>query len=119
MDPIPIYDDTNPIACTATAAEISVRLDQVDRMRANLTGIERTPHGVLLHFPDRDDIDAELRQFTVDEQRCCEFWGFDIQRDAMGPHLRWDGPPSVSQFFDELVEYFQGDEPIAAFSGLL
>jgi hypothetical protein len=74
---------------------------------------------VLLHFPDRDDIDAELRQFTVDEQRCCEFWGFDIQRDATGLHLRWDGPPSVNQFFDELVEYFQGDEPITAFSGLL
>jgi hypothetical protein len=119
VDLIPIYDDTKPIACTASDEEILKRIGQVERMREDVDRIERTRHGLLLHFPDRDDIDANLRRFVVDEKRCCEFWGFDIQRNGGALRLRWDGPPSVNDFFDELIEFFHGDKPITAFSGLL
>jgi hypothetical protein len=47
-------------------------------MRAAMTRFERTPHGLLLHFPARTDIDTELRKFAIDEKGCCQFWGFAI-----------------------------------------
>jgi hypothetical protein len=119
MDLIPIYDDTKPITCTATAEEIPGRLEQVERMRDDLERIERTPHGLYLYFPDREDIDANLRRFVVDEKRCCEFWGFAIQDDNGHLGLRWDGPPTVNELFDQLVEFFHSDEPITSFPGLL
>ena len=119
MDLIPIYDDTAPIACTASSDEIPLRMEQVERLRGDLERIERTPHGLLLTFPNREAIDAELERFTVDEKGCCQFWGFEIQRDAEHLRLRWDGPPSVDAFFGELLEYFEGDRPIAEFPGLL
>jgi hypothetical protein len=119
MDLLPLYDDTKPITCTADAEEIPARIEQVERMRDHLERIERTPYGLLLHFPDRKEIDACLRRFVVDEKRCCEFWGFDIQRDGGHIRLRWDGPPTVHDFFRQLLEYFESDQPITAFSGLL
>src|SRR5687768_1653547 len=119
MDLIPLYDDTAPITCTASADEIPARMEQVERLRSALERIERTPHGVLLHFPKRDDLDAELRRFTVDEKNCCQFWGFDVTESSDHLTLRWDGPPSVEAFFGDLVEYFEGDRPIAEFPGLL
>lgn len=119
MDLIPLYDDTAPIACTASADEIPVRMEQVERMQATLERVERTEHGLLLHFPNRPDIDAELSRFTVGEKSCCQFWGFDIQRDPDTLRLRWDGPPSVQDFLEDLLQYFEGDRPIADFPGPL
>jgi hypothetical protein len=119
MDLIPIYENTKPITCTASAEEIPKRIEQLERMRRDLDRIERTQHGLLLHFPDRNDIDADLRRFVVDEKRCCEFWGFDVHHDGGELRLRWDGPPRVNEFFDQLIEFFHSDQPIASFSGLL
>ena len=119
MNPIPIYDATAPIACTARSDEIPVRIEQVERMRTHLDRLERTPHGLLLHFPNRPDIDAELHQFAVDEKRCCAFWGFDIEPHDDELTLRWDGPPDVKRFFEQLVVFFGSDEPLTAISGLL
>ena len=73
MKRIPIYDVTAPVACTAGREEIGVRIEQIDRMRSHLDRLERTSHGLLLYFPNRPDIDSELRQFVVDEKRCCRF----------------------------------------------
>ena len=119
MDLIPLYDDTKPITCTAGAEEIPQRIEQVEHMREHLDRIERTPYGLLLHFPDRDEIDANLRRFVTDEKRCCQFWGFDIERDRGELRLRWDGPPTVNDSFDQLLALFHSDLPITAFSGLL
>ena len=119
MKLIPIYDDTAPITCTATSDEIPVRIDQIERMRSRHTRLERTDHGVLLHFPDQADIKADLEKFTVDEKGCCAFWGFAINTEGGDLTLRWDGPPTVDDFMDRLVAFFEGNEPLTADSGLL
>ena len=116
---IPLYDDTAPITCTATSDALAGRIDQIERLRRAHTSLERTEHGLLLHFPDRPDIKAELEQFTVDEKGCCTFWGFAITSGDDDLTLRWDGPPTVDELMDRLVDVFDGDEPLTADSGLL
>ena len=86
MELIPIYDATAPVACTATGNEIQGRIQQIERMRSDLTRLERTEHGLLLHFPNRPDIDAHLRTFTIDEKGCCAFWGFDDHHQRRRAH---------------------------------
>ena len=119
MSQIPIYDDTAPIVCTAASDEISERIGQIEEMRANMDRLERTPDGLLLHFPARPDIDVELRQFAVDEKGCCQFWGFEVTTAGDVLTLRWDGPPDTAEFMDRLHAFFGGDEPLTESSGLL
>lgn len=119
MKRIPIYDDTAPIACTITTDEIPGRVELIERMRTNLRQLERTEHGLLLHFPPRPDVEADLRRFVVDEKRCCEFWGFDIVAGEPGITLRWDGPPSASEIIARLAAFFEGDEPGLDLAGVL
>ena len=119
MTKIPIYDDTVPIVCTASSEEVPGRLETVERMRSYLRSIERTERGILLTFPAEPAAEAEVTQFTVDEKRCCQFWGFEIARVADAVTLRWEGPPSVDAFFDELLAFFESDEPLTALAGLL
>ena len=116
MTHIPIYDDTAPIACTASNEEIAIRIETVERMRSSLRSIERTEQGVRLHFPADAATRADVQQFTVDEKACCQFWGFEVHDTVDGISLRWDGPPRVTQFFDELVAFFESDKPLTAFS---
>jgi hypothetical protein len=111
MNQIPIYDATAPIACTAASDEISKRIDQVEAMRASLDRVERTSDGLLLHFPLRPDIDADLSQFTVAEKACCQFWGFEMTRAGHELILRWDGPPDTTEFMDRLYAFFDGTSP--------
>jgi hypothetical protein len=115
----PIYDDTAPITCTIGSDEIPERIELVERMRHNLEGIERTEHGLLLHFPSGADIERDLRRFAVDEKRCCQFWGFSVAVDADELTLRWDGPPDADDLIGRLVAYFEGDQPLTSISGLL
>ena len=119
MNLIPIYDATVPIACTATDDEIQSRIQQIERLRSDLTRLERTEHGLLLHVPNRSGIDTYLRAFTIDEKGCCAFWGFEITTSDDELTLRWDGPPDVTDFVDSLVTWLEGDEPLTADSGLL
>ena len=118
MKLIPIHDNIAPIACTADADEIADRLETIERMHATLDRIERTPHGLLLHFPNRPDVEADIRQFAIDERGCCQFWGFAIATTAESVDLRWDGPPTVDRFLDQLLDYFNGNDPKAV-AGLL
>ena len=115
---IPIYDATEPIACTLSAGEKPERIALIERLRANLTALDRTEHGMLLRFPNRTDIEADLRRFAVDEKRCCQFWGFDvITGDELT--LRWDGPPASGELIDRLAAFLTGDEPGSVLAGLL
>lgn len=119
MKSIPIYDATADITCTAAAHEIPKRIEQVERMRTHLAAIERTDDGLLLHFANRPDIEEELRRFTLDEIACCQFWGFAITSDSDQLHLRWDAPPTLSDYMARLLGCFQGTEPLTAESWLL
>lgn len=119
MKTIPIYDATAAIACTAGSDEIADRIEQIERLRSHLTRLERTEHGLLLHLPNRPDIDAEVRAFAVAEKGCCAFWGFAVSSADAGLTLRWDGPPEVSELFDRLVELLTSDQPVTALDGLL
>jgi hypothetical protein len=119
MRSIPIYDADAPVTCTATRDEIRVRIEQIERLRSSLDRIERTEHGMLLRFPNRPDIEADLRKFTLDEKGCCQFWGFHIVTEPHELILRWDAPPSLDDHITSLVRFFEGDEPLTATSGLL
>jgi len=119
MDLIPLYDDTQPITCTIGANEIAAHLELIERMHANLTAIERTEHGLLLHFPVREDVATDVTEFAAFEKGCCQFWGFDIQQDADGIRLRWDGPPSTADYLDTLAAYFDSEQPLTEIPGLL
>lgn len=114
----PLYDATKPIACTIEAAQVADHLAVVERLRANLESIERTPHGVLLALPNTVENVADARQFAADEKACCEFWGFDVveQPDL---RLRWDGPPDLADYMDKLIDYFEGRAPIGSLFGSL
>ena len=116
---IPIYDDTAPIACTISNTEIPQRIELIERMRATMTTLERTTTGLLLHFPDRPAVRADLATFAVDEKRCCQFWGFDVVDEPGGVALRWDGPPAAADLLGRLETFFTTDAPISVLEGLL
>lgn len=119
MKRIPLYDETKPIACTIEQSEVAARIELIEEMRKHLRTIERTEHGMLLRFPKRSHVEADLHRFSIDEKRCCEFWGFAI--DSHGDELifYWDAPPDASELVDQFVAYFSGDEPLSSISGLL
>ena len=119
MATLPIYDDTAPIVCTIGDDEVPDRLELLERLRATLTAVDRTDRGLLLRLPARDDVEADVRRFAADEQRCCRFWGFTVDTDDEQVTLRWDGPPATAPLLDRLLGYFRGDHPITAVTGLL
>ena len=119
MKPIPLYDETAPIACTLDAADLEARLEQMERRRAALVGTARTEHGLSLRFAASPEIEPELERFVVDEKACCEFWGFAVSHADDEFVLRWDGPPSVSALLDGLLAFFDGESSIEEVRGLL
>ena len=119
MKRIPIFDATAPIACTLTTDEIPGRVALIDRMRDDLEQLVRTDDGLLLRFPVRPDLRADLERFTVDEKRCCEFWGFEVTETGGHVTLRWDGPPAAAPILDRLAAFFEGDAPALDLAGLL
>ena len=119
MKSIPLYDASVPIACTEAGENVLNRLAQIERLRATLSRIERTEHGMVLAFPDRPEVEADVRRFTVDEKRCCAFWGFDVSKAADEIVLRWDAPPALDDYVERLIGWFRSDEPLDAATGLL
>lgn len=116
---LPIYDATAPIACKIGEDEVQDRIELFERLRSQHVRLDRTDHGVLLHFPDRPDLDADLRHFAVVEKQCCEFWGFEVERAGDEVTLRWEAPPAAGDVVARLVSYLQGDEPLTELTGLL
>src|SRR5690349_90997 len=92
-----------PVMCTIDDGEIPDRIALLERMRASLDDIERTPTGLFLLFPDNVEIRADLATFTVDEKQCCQFWDFAIVDLPHGVGLRWDAPADADPLIDELL----------------
>ena len=116
---LPIYDATVPIVCTIGAGEVQERIELFERLRTQHGRLDRTEHGVLLHFPAQPETEADLRRFADVEKRCCSFWGFEIGRVGADLTLRWEAPPVAADLVQRLVAYLQGDEPLTEKSGLL
>ena len=116
MTRIPVYDATAPIVCTIDVAEVLARRALIERIRASVLGVERTPDGLVLELPTEREADA--RAFAIDEKRCCGFWGFDVTRDGSTVTLRWDGPPDAAPLVERLVAYFGGAADLDLFAGL-
>jgi hypothetical protein len=119
MKSIPLYDATAAIACTIGHDEIPGRIALLDRLRGNLSRLDETEHGLLLHFPDRGDVEADLRRFALDEKRCCEFWGFAVDDSEGDLTLRWDAPPGARDLLADIARYLEGTGPASSISGLL
>ena len=119
MKPIPLYDATAPITCTINPDEIAGRIEVIERMRTNLQRLDRTDHGLVLHFPNRPDLTSDVHRFAIDEKRCCQFWGFAVDSTENEVTLRWDAPPDARELLATIAAYLEGDEPVTAISGLL
>ena len=119
MNSIPIYDAAARVTCTINQDEVAGRIEVIERMRSNLTRIDDTEHGLLLHFPNRPDVEADLHRFAVDEKRCCEFWGFAVSTASDELTLRWDAPPDARELLAHIAGYLRGDEPITAIGGMI
>ena len=104
---IPIYDATAPIACTLTAGEVQERRLLLEWLRDHLQQVDRTEHGMLLHFPAGEAVAAQLRHFADVETQCCRFWGFDVESTATGLALRWDAPPTADDLVDRLLAWLR------------
>jgi len=116
---IPIHDATAPIVCTIGDHEIADRIELIERLRHHLRRVDRTERGMLLHFVNDVDVDADLRRFALDEKRCCQFWGFAIESVNDELTLRWEGPPDADALIDRVLAYLRGDQPLSSIDGLL
>ena len=116
---LPIFDDSQPLACSPNASEVPARVELLERMRTALRAVERTEHGMLLRFPSRPEVEADVRRFAVDEKRCCAFWGFAVGTAAGEITLRWDAPPQAGELVDQLRDWFAGERSLPDISGLL
>lgn len=116
---IPIYDATAPITCSIGDDEVPERVAMLERMRSELTEIDVSEHGLVLHFPARAHIAHDVHRFAIDEKRCCEFWGFEVSEDADEVTLRWDAPPQARELLEHIEAYLRGDQPVSTLAGLL
>ena len=119
MKRIPIYDATAAVTCTIGTEEVADRLALVERLRRAVARVERTEHGMLLHFSNRPAVEADVRRFAVDEKRCCQFWGFAVGVVADELTLQWDAPPDAGELIERLYAYFTGDGSLMAVTALL
>lgn len=119
MKRIPLHDATAPIACTLGTDERPARVELLARLRDEAAAATRTDHGLLLRFPDRPDLADLVGRFAADEQRCCAFWGFEVERAGGALLLHWDGPPAATPVVERLLSFFAGDEPLGDLAGLL
>ena len=78
MKRLPFVDADAPIACSLDPGDVPGRIALLERLRDSAAAVQRTPHGLVLRFPPDADVEADVRRFAVDEQRCCTFWAFAV-----------------------------------------
>jgi hypothetical protein len=118
MELLPLYDASAPVTCTIAGAEVEGRVALLELMRTEVQRIDRSPHGLLLHFISSADLEAALCRFAAEEKTCCRFWGFAVLTEP-SLRLRWDGPPSASELLDAIEAYLRGAAPLSTIAQLL
>ena len=119
MKRLPLVDPDAPIACSLAPDDVPGRIALLERLRDAATVVARTPHGLRLRFPPDAGVEADVRRFAVEEQRCCTFWAFSVDARSAGVTLRWEGPPAAGELLDHLHRFLVGEEPIGDLAGLL
>lgn len=113
----PIHDPDQPIACTIEARDVADHIEVLERIRQEVTSVERTAHGVVLVLPATEVNVDDLQRFATVEKQCCAFWGFALDHQTDAVRLRWDGPPDTATFMDHLTGYLDGRLPIGTLFG--
>lgn len=108
---IPLFDQSEPVACSLSPAELDTRLAELGRLGAAVDSIERTATGALIGFHRAPDVAAALGRFVAAESACCRFWGFEIA-DGEDLVLRWDGPPEAQELLDQLLIHLNPEAPV-------
>ncbi len=100
------------VVCTIGEAEVPDRTAVLERLRVAATSVERTATGLVLRFAGEPGTAADVRRFTVDEQRCCAFWRFRLAEEGDELVLHWDGPPDAAELVDRLAGLLGSDDPM-------
>jgi hypothetical protein len=98
---------------------MSERLAFIETMRTALLTLQRTEHGMLMHFQADPKLEKQLRAFAIDEKSCCQFWGFELTAGSEKLMLRWDAPVSAQPLIDRLEAFFRDKERSVGLDGLL
>lgn len=77
-----------PLVCTLTGSEQSVRLSEFRDAFAYLERIERLDGAFRWYFRVQPGLEARLRDLARREQACCRFFDFDIVRE--GSLIAWE-----------------------------
>ncbi len=116
---LPVTDVSEPIVCTIGEDEVDDRVAVIERLRAAAGSVERTGTGLVLRFQPDAEVEADVRRFVVDEQRCCRFWTFAVVEAPGGLALHWDGPPAAGELLDRLGALLRADDPVELLRGVL
>lgn len=100
-------ESTPTYACTHDLDGARARLPQLRALSELLTGRERDDGRVVLRFADRGEGRALVEEFVADEQRCCDFFGFDVRDDGGEVRLEITAPRGAQEMLDGLAEAFE------------
>jgi hypothetical protein len=101
-----------PIACSLTAAELPVRLAQMEALgRDALIAAHVTGTRAQLRFAAAPEVRERVERFAEAERRCCPFLSLRVTAAPDAVMLTVDAPPDAAGVVAELVAGFR--EPSA------
>jgi hypothetical protein len=88
-------DDTVPVACTLTSADLAAQAGRWGRLIAQaLTGCTETADGLRMSFRPGPGVEEELRGLVAVENECCPWaaWTVETHAGATVLDVRSTGP---------------------------
>jgi hypothetical protein len=76
------HDDTPPVACTLSSADLAAQGRRWERLAARaLTGRTETADGLRMSFRPEPGVEAELRALVAVENECCRWadWAVSVR----------------------------------------
>src|SRR5262245_11330675 len=99
-----------PLACSLTAAELSVRGEEIAALFAQAENVHELADGYRFAFPAGEDSARQLFEFVLAERNCCPFFTFELAFTS--PHqsieLAIRGREGVKEIVREIVVAKQG-----------